>query len=215
MNNIFVFLGESASLDIGVLFGGPQAQLYQIQQDILAKLIHRYEISRTGTHFGFVKYGEGASLGIPLSKYESKLQLLSKITYLNPGNNPGNNLYMGLEVAQKELFAVENGARVDALKKLIIFVTGSFEYPSDISKQLKNMGVEIVVVSVGTSGNDDQLKKLVSDDSNIIIADPDDIERIAIVIEEKFTPGEHLLFCYFVLNGQENAWSMSDGDLMS
>ena len=64
----------------------------------------------------------------------------------------GNNVLKALEIARDDLFSLNNGARRDVPKTLIVFIDKTEardQRLEDTANQLKDKGIKVIVIAVG------------------------------------------------------------------
>ena len=145
---------------------GPEASsIFQAQTGFLKSLLPPYSVSKLQTQVGVITYGRNAELTFSLNKYDSKSDLRTALEKLrNPGD--GTNIGEALQLARTVLFSEENGARRGVQKTLVIFLNAKIDENNQDFKTelqaLKNAGIRVVVIGIGSSVDKKQAKEIAS-----------------------------------------------------
>ena len=132
-------------------------------------MAEKYVISNNAALIGGIVYDDSARLFWKLSDGSDLKSTLYRIESLRRRRR-GSNLQKALEVARDELFVLENGARRNVPKTLVVFIDGNptGESLPVVAKELKDSGVKIIVVASGSEVDSTAIKRIVSDDANVI-----------------------------------------------
>ena len=132
-------------------------------------MVEKYTISSSAALVGSILYDDSARL---VWKFGDATNLDSTVYMIEQlrRRRRGSNLKKALEVARDELFGLENGARRNVPKTLVLFVDKNpeGELLPIVAKELKNSGVRIVVVAVGTQVDPVLVEGLASGDKDVV-----------------------------------------------
>jgi len=184
-------------LDLGIAFVMPSISplpVLNAQKEFVKNLLNAFTISNTDTRLGFMKYGRGAKVIYTLRELTSLRNAyvgLDDITL----DNPGYNLMSLLKLAKSKFFQPSFGARPDAPKSLFIFNNGaSGILESDLKEEadsLRDMGVKIVVLSVGDDTDPSELKAIAANrDAYFFVDDLSNINKYMNPITTQLQPGK-------------------------
>ena len=133
-------------------------------------MLDSYDISNTATLAGAITYGKAATLALPLGESRDRDSVKRKFDSLaNPGS--GNNMGAALQMARSSLFSQDNGAREGVPRSLVVFVSEKFSgNPAELGSEaraLKEAGVKIIAVGLGSEINKDDVASLASDNDAV------------------------------------------------
>ena len=186
-------------MDLGLVFGSqgvdPQAAL-NMQKDIAKKIAEKYDISPFGPLLGAILYGSDANIAWKIGQAADSLSVNKKIDELK-AIKAGNNVQKALKVARDELFSLANGARRSVPKTLILFTSeteGKDSAIDAVAKQLKDNGVNVIVLAIGSNVKKQDLSGIASDPSKLIaMKDPvKELSDVMPLIDSKSLPGINL-----------------------
>ena len=141
-------------VDLGFIFGADGANAdrsFNAAKDLAKRMVEKYDISKDTAVVGGIIYDDSARLVWRFGDTSDVKATVSKIEELARSRS-GSNLQKALEIARDDLYNVENGARRNIPKTLVIFVDvnptgGSLPI---VAKELKQSGVKIVVVATSS-----------------------------------------------------------------
>ena len=87
-----------------------------------------------------------------------------------------NRIDKALELADKTMFTLSNGAKPGVVNVLVILTSGTESddedavNPASIAEEMIKSGVNIITVGIGENVNKDQLGAITGDESNIFMA---------------------------------------------
>ena len=140
--------------DLGFVFGanGKNADAtFSQEKDLAKKMIDKFDISRRSTLVGAVVYDSSGRLAWRLGDLVDARSTIYNIDRLQRFRN-GNNVLKALEIARDDLFSLNNGARRDVPKTLIVFIDKTEardQRLEDTANQLKDKGIKVIVIAVG------------------------------------------------------------------
>ena len=114
--------------------------------------MEKYTISLDDTLIGAIVYGEGVKIAFRVGDVADKQATLKQISKIQQDSR-GNNVLQAIEIARDEFFGFEKGGRHDATKSAVVFIDAGQEVDpklGEVSKQLKERGVKIVFVEIGS-----------------------------------------------------------------
>lgn len=160
-------------MDIGIVFSSHEDRSLgpDVEKELAKKIAEKHHISGNAALIGAIVYGKDAKLAWKLGDVIDLPSTISKIDLLKRPQD-GNNLKKSLHLARDELFITANGARPDAAKTLILFVSetdGKDQQIEDAAKELKERGTNVIVVSTGNKTNEKHLAGIASNAAKLIL----------------------------------------------
>ncbi|XP_028390643.1 uncharacterized protein LOC114515559 [Dendronephthya gigantea] len=131
-------------------------------------LANFFTISQNSTRVSVISYATWTTLHFPFSRvFGTRQDLYSAIDNI-PYHGGGTNTHLALLRAYTDMFNAKNGSRLTGVKKvLIVFTdghsTGNVYQPS---QQLKNIGVVIYSIGIGSGIHFSELKTMASPPAN-------------------------------------------------
>ena len=206
-------------MDLGIIFesssNNSQSAL-AMQKNIAKKILEKYNVSPTGVLAGAILFGADAKVEWKIGQAIDLSSVNEKIDKLKLAKG-GSNLARALQMARDELLPVSKGARRNVPKTLLVFITeaiGRVKSLDDVSNQLKNDGVNVIVLVVGSKVKKQDLAGIASDPSKTIaLKDPiKDLSDVVPAVALKSIPGIlsnlcnplylHSIFIYFLNDPQ-------------
>ena len=136
---------------------------YNTARDFILNVIESLPISTNEVQAGLIEYSDRPTLRIPLNQQRGKDGLISRIRYIGPSNGAKASTPEMIELATKEAFSKEQGARPGVPKYLLVItddpVTPSEDLEDAVSKA-QQAGINVYVVNIGDRANADGLKLL-------------------------------------------------------
>ena len=169
-------------------------------KSVINSIIDQYSISRL--KYGVVVYGDDAKTVIDFKrvfpKEEDLKQYLSSVT---PATG-GSRLDKGL--AQGEQLFVSGGARPNARKVLVVFTdkksTGSEQMAQAEAKKLRDQGIKVIAIALGSESDVAELKDVATDDRHVIRAKKtEDSDKLAVEVMELAFKGTVLVIKRIVM----------------
>ena len=167
-------------VDVGFVVdvSGSVGSNYPQVQTFLKDLAGRIGLSTNGVHVSVVQFASNATLEIPF--LDDIATFISRVDALK-GTKYQTRIDIGLDVALDEMFQSANGMRpYDECSKVAIIMadgknTEPWE-PMNYAKKLRDARIRVVVVGIGNSVNQDELRPLVEVDDDFHLAqDFDDL----------------------------------------
>ena len=171
LQSLFI-LAKPIKIDLGFIFGavGPDGdRRFSAAKDLAKRMVEKYDISNDAALFGGIVYDDSARLQWKIGDATDLKSTVYRINELTRRRR-GSNLQKALEVARDELFTLENGARRNIPKTLVVFFDGN---PADsslpfIAKELKDSGVKIIVIAIGSGSAFPGMQGIASSDKDFI-----------------------------------------------
>lgn len=178
-------LGFSTPLDLVYVIDtskdSPSTWLSNLQQYISNDL-KGYNVSNKGVRVSVVKYADVAKVVLPLKEGISKDRTINAVRSLtiSKGTRKVDN---ALKVVNEKVLTTANGARSNAKKLVILFMTGKSdpESLSSIDKNaqvLKGNGATITVIGLGTDLRKTDIKDIGSSDDTSIVVPYDNLPNV-------------------------------------
>ena len=169
--------------------------MLDLQKEIAKKIVEKYDISLSAALVGAIVYGDGAKIAW---RFGDDIDLQSTNSKINQMARPrdGSDVLKALEIARDELFTQSSGARRNVAKTLILFVSGTIprdQRIDDISKQLKEKGINIIVFALDDKIDTKGLSSIASEPSKLItLADPKtNLEMAISKLTSESSPGNN------------------------
>ena len=128
---------------------------YQKEKDFIKRIAREFDIAPDSSRAGVVTYSSDARLSIKLTDHTDISSFNAAVDAI-PHMNKRTRIDKALRLAQKELFAPENGGRPNLPEVLILITDGKqspdngAEDPSVIAKELRKAGIHIIAIGVGS-----------------------------------------------------------------
>ena len=164
--------------------------MFNKMKDFVQKSLKSFVISPLETHVGIVQYGDRAEImikpndGISLSKLDDVTRKLSRI-------GGSRRMNKALRLVNSEIYGKPGETRPNAKKVVILLTTGknsgdgSGELPR-VARQLRDEGVEIVVVVVGKDADPSEIDAITGKKGgSITVEDPNNLKEAVGQLEEK------------------------------
>ena len=138
---------------------------YQREKDFLKALAGSFGVSADGSRAGVITFSYFAKHSIKLKDY-SDISSFNDAVDKIPLMGSTTRIDKALQLTQKELFTLSNGARSGIPKILVLLTDGSQTQdadavdPGDIADELRNTGIRILVIGIGGGVNQTELEHL-------------------------------------------------------
>lgn len=147
-------------------------------RQFIKTIIDQLPISANDVHVALLEYSDRIDLKFGFLSHTSKPELLRAVDRVTPSGGRGIHTDQVLAEAN-QLFSPEAGSRPGVPKILVVITddesTGTRPL-SRVSEPLKEAGVEVIVVGVGSRVNPEQWKGVVPSKDNVITVNgPDQI----------------------------------------
>lgn len=154
-------------VDIGIIMGADgidAEQVFSAQKQAVMEILSSYTISFEGARVGVILNSYVPTSPIKLGEYNTRDSFArSFMSLVNPTSE--KNLNAAFMLARTSLFSQGNGARADAPKVLIAFVSHALK-DADVSalgyeaRSLHSTGVKIIAIGLGDEVNPDDLEEV-------------------------------------------------------
>lgn len=141
-------------IDLGFIFGSNGINAtdnFNAEKRIAKKLLDEHKISRKSSLVGAIVYDSDARIVMRIGEFLDKKSTIDGIDKLKRYRD-GNDIEKALALARDRFFSVENLAKRDSAKNLVLFLdtaNGLTKRANEIAKDLKAARVKIFVVVVG------------------------------------------------------------------
>ena len=195
---ILTFLGVDGKLDVIFAIDGSRRvdeTMFNKMKDFVQTSLKSFTVSPLETHVGIVQYGDRAEImikpndGISLSKLDDVTRKLSRI-------GGARRMNKALRLVNSEIYGKPGETRPNAKKVVILLTTGknsgdgSGELPR-VARQLRDEGVEIVVVVVGKDADPSEIDAITGKKGgSIAVEDPNNLKEAVGQLEEKLNDVE-------------------------
>ncbi|XP_028412675.1 uncharacterized protein LOC114535596 [Dendronephthya gigantea] len=128
-------------------------------------LTDRFNVTQNGTRVSVISYASQITFDIPFSRvFETRRDLHSAIDSVSYAGGFSTYTAFALQVAYYHMFHAANGARISGAKQILIVLTASQSVGNvyQPSQQLKNIGVIIFSVGVGSEVHVSELETMAS-----------------------------------------------------
>ncbi|XP_065653362.1 uncharacterized protein LOC136080515 isoform X2 [Hydra vulgaris] len=148
---------------------------YQKEKNFLKKLAAVFGISSNGSRVGVITFSYRAELSVKLNSF-TDLSSFNEAVDKIPLMNFTTRIDRALRLAQKDMFTSANGGRVGVSKLIILLTDGSqtpggdAEDPERIADELRDDGVVILGVGIGSAVNETELSHITGGKKNAYTA---------------------------------------------
>jgi len=161
----FTGLANCCSLDLVYLIDSSESvgeQNFASLQNFLTKVTPSLDIEPTKTHLSLVQYSRTVNIlqnFKSLQTSDSSVQVISKMIYYHPSATATGD---ALRALQSSILKSDNGDRTSVPDVIVLFTDGLTdvgETPSIPAKELRDAGVKIIAVGLGSEPNE-ELKQI-------------------------------------------------------
>ena len=173
MQYFFHFLAKLIPSDIVIVLGanGNNAPSnFAAEKIFVEKMINSYSAKRQDLRFGAIMYSDDARIVFKLDD-ELNSQLATAAVRRLQRKRRGNNIEAALKLASSELVYDKNDARRNATKNLIILMDKANvkdESLHESARKLKNHGIKIIVVAIGSDVAPKAIADIPSDEQSLV-----------------------------------------------
>lgn len=178
----------------------------EVNKDLLEKMTNfvekslgSYIISPKQTNVGLLQYGKDVTVKVPLHMGFDKSTITQNLKQLALTSDP-RRMDIAMEVAKSQLFS--SSSRKNASKVLVLLTTGENDPSgksqlSKVAEELKEIGVKIVVLAIGSKDNPDT-DDIVSNPDKVIKTDSTDLVDKIGELEKEIGKSFSMFYCYFM-----------------
>ena len=155
-------------MDIAFLLdsSASMSHAYTTQSKVVEKIASQYKLSPNGSHASILVYSNNAQIELILkdgASINSVRQNLGNLPFLGLDTRLDRGLYL----ARLALFVKKYGARENVPKILYVFTDGEQSTLTEAAlaqqaKELRKLGVQIVVIAIGGAVDRDELQTVTS-----------------------------------------------------
>ena len=160
---------------------------YGVEKLFMKKLAASFGVSADGSKASVIAYSDVADINIKFTDNDN-IESFSDAADKIPFMNSKSRIDKALEVADKAMFSLSNGAKPGVVNVLVILTTGTESddedavNPASIAEEMIKTGVNIITVGIGPSVNKDRLGAITGDEANVFMtASFDDLADPALV----------------------------------
>ena len=166
-----------AKVDVGFILdsSGSLRNDYQNEKNFLKSLAGAFGVSKNDSRAGVITFSYYSEHSIKLKDHTDITSFNAAVDAI-PLMGSTTRIDKALRLTQNELFTLENGARPGIPKILILLTDGSqtqdagAEDPGDISNELRQAGVTVLVVGIGSGTNQTELDHMAGGADNAFSA---------------------------------------------
>ena len=154
-------------------------------KNTIKNILNSYVISPTATHVGVIEFSDTSTESVHLTKSYDRDEIYALIDAIKQSGGTRRVTDEALKMAAERMFSVTAGARVGALRALVILTAGKStgdQSPLEAVKPLERSGVRVYVVSVGENVDGDEVRGIVPAGTNVFPANPDKPGEVVIKI---------------------------------
>lgn len=176
---MFIFItdlecSDKIKYDVGFVLdvsGSLGSDDWNTEKSFTKKLARRIDISPTGGRAAVTIFDSSAWLKIKFSDHLDYVDFEKAVEML-PYRGGGTSISTALNVALNQMFQQPNGMRNDSQKELILITDGHSDASNyDIlANDFQTQNIKVIVLGVGKDIDEDNLRRLVTDDKNLYIA---------------------------------------------
>jgi len=161
-----------AIVDVGYILdsSGSLRTDYGKEKAFLKSLAAAFGVSQKASRAGVVTFSYYTEHSIKLSDHDDVISFNKAVDNI-PLMGSTTRIDKALRLTQKEMFSLANGARAGIPKVVILLTDGSqtqdagAEDPGDVADELRNAGINILVVGIGKGINATELAHIAGGDS--------------------------------------------------
>ena len=163
VNTIFFF---SAPFELMIAMDGSDSLTrseYNTALSFIQSIIQSLPISSNGVQAGMIEYSDRPNLRIPLNQQGGKTGLVYRIQYTPASRGAEASTPEMIELATKEAFSKEQGARPGVPKYLLVITDDSITPSEDLKhavSKAEQAGINTYVVNIGDQMNAEGLRLL-------------------------------------------------------
>lgn len=166
---------------------GSSQKEFQVQKEIVKKMIASETISNSATLIGVVIYGSDSIAEVPLGSLTDRDQLLRRIDTLNGQSPSSEGIKEGLQLANTEM---QYSTRQNAARSIILFTTKAPFYAKNSISNLEKDGMKVIVVGVGEKVAENDIKDVTGNDNVFVVKDNYDVDKVVGKITDSSRPGK-------------------------
>ena len=150
------------------------AEFSRLKEAVL-DMLKRYTISEKDTHVGLIEFSSSVKVASRLNKDNSMSSINDILARLQPSRGSDRVTDEALQVASNKVFDI--GGRPGASRVLIILTRGKSSgdtSPGEAVKPLKDAGVNVFVVNIGSKADRDEGEEIATSDEHVVAVDDPD-----------------------------------------
>ena len=179
----YCFLEQPESIckgkaDVGFIVdsSGSLANEYSKEKEFVNQMIHKLQLSPSGTHSALVLFSYSADLKIKFSDYQNVKDFQRAVQAL-PLMKSTTRIDKALKLAYNDMFNAANGMRPNVPKILVLLTDGEQTHdhdailPSEAVKPFHKAGIKVIVIGIGSGVKQDELLTIVKSPEDLYFAE--------------------------------------------
>jgi len=166
-----------AIVDLGFILdsSGSLRDDYQNEKNFLKSIAEGFSISESGTHASVITFSYFSEHSIRFSDHKDITTFNAAVDAI-PLMGSTTRIDKAFRLVQKEMFLTHNGARAAVPKMVILLTDGTqtadrgAEDPGDIAAEIRQSGINLIVVGIGPGTNKTELIHMAGSPDNAYIA---------------------------------------------
>jgi hypothetical protein len=182
---------SGSAVDIAVILDGSQSlseKDFEKLKNFVKSVVDKYGVSQSGPHIAVVEFSKEPTIAVRLDDHFEAANLKRAIDNIKPSGNLQVRTDEALRIVMNEVFSLKSGAR-PSVPKIVILVTddeSTGDRPlEEVYKDVERQGARVLVVTIGSNVDRNDLKKLVPKDDHIIdVPGVDDLGNVTSTVVE-------------------------------
>ena len=148
---------------------------YNAEKLLVKTLAASFGVSPSGSKASVIAYSDIADIKIKFTDNNDVQSFMDAVDEI-PLMNSKSRIDKALELADKTMFTLSNGAKPGVVNVLVILTTGTESddedavNPASIAEEMIKAGVNIITVGIGEKVNKDKLEAIASEEANVFMA---------------------------------------------
>ena len=148
---------------------------YDAEKLFMKRLAASFGVSTNGSKASVIAYSDVADINIKFTDHDN-IQSFWDATDKIPLMNSKSRIDKALELADRDMFTMSNGAKPTVVNLLVILTTGTESNDADaidpvsIAEEMVKSGINIMAVGIGPNVNEDRLGAIAGDEANVFMA---------------------------------------------
>ena len=167
----------AATVDVGFILdsSGSLRNDYQREKDFLITLAAAFGVTQDNARASVVTFSFFSDLSIKFNDHSDIISFAGAVDAI-PLMGSTTRIDRALRETQNQMFSLKNGARPGVTKIVILLTDGSqtkdagAEDPATIADEIRNSGIALIVVGIGTGVNPAELDKIAGGPDNAFSA---------------------------------------------
>ena len=173
---LYIFTGQRICIgkrDIGFIVdsSGSIRSHYGIVKSFVKNVAEEIGISLSGTRAGVLLFSDNAILKVKLNQFDNTADFNNAVDNLDHLDS-GTYIGLAIKTALEQLFTIPNGMRINVPNVLILLTDGLTHDPEIVAtavRQIRKVGIKLVVIGIGESVSKTQLLKIVEESEHLYL----------------------------------------------